>query len=104
MTKGTIRLSLLVILTLALLPPLVARATGAQVVQVTSDADRDAETSIAINPTNPNNVLAGWISSGDRTCGFGVSFDGGLHSPVIVVVQGRQLASVDCLSRVAAPS
>jgi len=51
MTKGTIRLSLLVILTLALLPPLVARATGAQVVQVTSDADRDAETSIAINPT-----------------------------------------------------
>ncbi len=104
MTKRTIRLSLLLILTLALLPPLVARATGAQVVQVTSDADRDAETSIAINPTNPNNVLAGWISSGDRTCGFGVSFDGGQHWPVIGVVPGIQLGSGGAFDRGTDPS
>jgi hypothetical protein len=47
------------------------------VVQITHDSDRDAETSIAINPTDASNMVAGWISSGDRTCGFGVSDDGG---------------------------
>ena len=49
MTKRTIRLSLLLILTLALLPPLVARATGAQVVQVTSG---QAVVTLLLDPQN----------------------------------------------------
>ncbi len=55
------------------------------VFRVTNDSDRDAETSVAINPLNANNFVAGWISSGDRTCGFGVSEDGGAHWTVGVV-------------------
>src|SRR6266508_825768 len=78
---------LLALLLSALLPPLVAGASSAQVVRVTFDADRDAETSVAVNPNNPSNVVAGWISSGDRTCGYGVSFDGGLTwgAPVVAM-------------------
>jgi len=75
-----------------LVPPVVAGAATVAVVQVTSDGDRDAETSIAVNPKNPLNLVAGWISSGDRTCGFGVSFDGGV-SWSVGVVPGIQRSS-----------
>src|SRR6266542_1908313 len=70
-----------------LLPALAAGASSAQVVRVTNDDDRDAETSIAVNPRNPLNVVAGWISSGDRTCGYGVSSDGGATwgAPVVAL-------------------
>ena len=69
----------------ALMSPLVAGAAPVSVVQVTHDGDRDAETSIAINPKNSQNLVAGWISSGDRTCAFGVSFNGGVTWSVGVV-------------------
>jgi hypothetical protein len=65
-----------------------AQAGSATVVQVTNDTNRDAETSIAINPNDASNVVAGWITSGERTCGYGVSFDGGLTWPVIGVIPG----------------
>ncbi len=68
---------------LVLFPTVVQGAST--VFRVTNDSDRDAETSIAINPTNSSNIVAGWISSGDRTCGFGVSDDGGAHWSVGVV-------------------
>jgi hypothetical protein len=70
-------LFVLALVTAALLPAVVHGA--ATVYRVTNDNDRDAETSVAINPTNASNLLAGWISSGDRTCGYGVSDDGGVH-------------------------
>src|SRR5919201_6743159 len=76
----------------ALIPTVVAQAASSTVVQVTHDADRDAETSIAVNPKNANNLVAGWISPGDQTCGFGVSFDGGL-SWKVGVVPGIQRSS-----------
>jgi len=95
------------LLTLAvsvLLPALVAGASSAQVVRVTNDNDRDAETSIAVNPRNPLNVVAGWISSGDRTCGYGVSFDGGATWPVVGVVPGIQTGSGGQFDRGTDPS
>jgi hypothetical protein len=73
------------------------------VFQVTNDTDRDAETSIAINPTDASNMVAGWISSGDRTCGFGVSDDGGAHWSG-GVVPGIQLASGGSFDRGTDPS
>ncbi len=104
MTKRAVRISLLSILSLALLPVVAGQASGAQVVQVTHDGDRDAETSIAINPTNPQNLLAGWISSGDHTCGYGVSFDGGQTWPVVGVVPGIQSGSGGAFDRGTDPS
>src|SRR6266545_2704599 len=98
---------LIPLLTLAvsvLLPALVAGASSAQVVRVTNDNDRDAETSIAVNPRNPLNVVAGWISSGDRTCGYGVSFDGGATWPVVGVVPGIQTGSGGQFDRGTDPS
>jgi hypothetical protein len=72
----------------------VARADrAAQVFRVTFDNDRDAETSIAVNPTNTSNIVAAWISRGDLSCAFGVSFDGGQSWPVVGVVPGIQRAS-----------
>jgi hypothetical protein len=65
--------------------PAVVQGAVTSVVQITSDVDRDAETSIAINPTDASNIVAGWISSADRTCGFGVSDDGGATWNVGVV-------------------
>src|SRR5438132_10237858 len=71
--------------------------------QVTNDADRDAETSIAINPTNADNIVAGWISSGDHTCGFGVSDNGGA-SWTVGVIPGVQRASGGSFDRGTDPS
>lgn len=104
MTKQAVRISLVSLFTLALLPAVVGEASVVQVVQVTHDNDRDAETSIAINPTNPQNLLAGWISSGDRTCGYGVSFDGGQTWPVVGVVPGILLGSGGAFDRGTDPS
>jgi hypothetical protein len=104
MKRRTLRMSLLSVLVIALMPPLIGHASGAQVVQITFDSDRDAETSIAINPTNALNVVAGWISSGDRTCGYGVSFDGGTTWPVVGVVPGIQTESGGTFDRGTDPS
>jgi hypothetical protein len=85
---------LLAILLVALLTPSLAQAASpVKVVRVTFDNDRDAETSIAVNPKNSRNLLAGWISSGDLTCGYGVSFDGGRTWPVVGVIPGIQKQS-----------
>jgi hypothetical protein len=89
----------------ALVAQLPASAVQApEAVRVTFDADRDAETSVAANPTDPDNLLAGWISQADRTCGYGVSFDGGLTWPVVGVVPGIQLGSGGQFDRGTDPS
>ena len=94
----------LVVLTLFALVVLPTIALAAPVVtQVTNDQDRDAETSVAINPTNPNNIAAGWISSGDRTCGYGVSFDGGT-TWTVGVIPGIQTGSGGLFDRGTDPS
>ena len=85
-----------------LLFPAVVRGAST-VYQITHDSDRDAETSIAINPTNAQNMVAGWISSGDHTCGFGVSDDGGVTWS-IGVLPGIQLASGGSYDRGTDPS
>jgi hypothetical protein len=72
--------------------------------QITFDNDRDAETSIAINPTNLRNVVAGWISSGDLSCGFGVSMDGGKTWPTVGVIPGIQKQSGGQFDRGTDPS
>jgi hypothetical protein len=93
MSRRILRIALVATVAAVFMPTLLARAAVISVARVTFDSDRDAETSIAINPTNPNNVLAGWISSGDNTCGYGVSFDGGSTWPVVGVVPGIQRGS-----------
>jgi hypothetical protein len=72
-----------------------AGATTLTVAQVTNDANRDAETSIAINPLSPNNVVAAWITREPtgNTCGYGVSFDGGITWPTIGIVPGIDKAN-----------
>ncbi|GAC1439026.1 MAG: sialidase family protein [Thermoanaerobaculia bacterium] len=89
-------------LLIALLP-LSVYGGQASVTQVTFNADLDAETSIAINPTNTQNVVAGWISRGDATCGYGVSFDGGANWRV-GVVPGVQTGSGGTFDRGTDPS
>jgi hypothetical protein len=96
--------ALLALVISAMLPPPVAGASSAQVARVTFDDDRDAETSVSVNPRNPSNVVAGWISRGDGTCGFGVSFDGGLSWPVVGVVPGIQTGSGGQFDRGTDPS
>lgn len=91
----------LVVVGTLLLPLSLHAATS--ITQVTFDADRDAETSIAINPKDAKNVVAGWISSGDHTCGYGVSFDGGA-SWTTGVVPGIQLQSGGSFDRGTDPS
>ena len=82
------------LLAVVLMPALVAGAAILQVVQVTGDTNRDAETSIAINPTNPQNIVAGWITSEPTggTCGFAASFDGGQNWTTPGVVPGVDTA------------
>jgi hypothetical protein len=76
----------------------VVAATGAAtltVAKVTNDGNRDAETSIAVNPLNQDNVLAAWITREPtgNTCGYGVSFDGGVTWPTVGVVPGIDKAN-----------
>jgi hypothetical protein len=95
MRVRTIRAAIAVLVPVAvLLPTLVAGAATSQLVQVTTDTNRDAETSISINPTNPLNVVAGWITSEptDGTCGFAASFDGGKTWTTPGVVPGVDVA------------
>jgi len=97
----------LIVALLALLAfPGLALAAGraTSVVQITHDQDRDAETSIAVNPLDTQNVIAGWISSGDLTCGYGASFDGGRTWPVVGVVPGIQKGSGGTFDRGTDPS
>ncbi len=93
------------LLAVLLLTP--ARAQAVQPIdisQITFDNDRDAETSIAINPTNPHNVVAGWISTGDLSCGFGASMDGGKTWPNVGVIPGIQKQSGGQFDRGTDPS
>jgi hypothetical protein len=93
MSRRILHIALVATAAAIFMPTLLARASVVSVARVTFDSDRDAETSIAINPLNPNNVVAGWISSGDNTCAYGVSFDGGSTWPVVGVVPGIQRGS-----------
>ena len=94
------------VLIAVLMPALVARASTLQLVQVTTDTNRDAETSIAINPKNPLNVVAGWITSEPTggTCGFAASFDGGQTWTTPGVVPGidtaHEIGRASCRERV----
>ena len=94
MRVGAIRAAIAALLVAVLMPALVAGAATLQLVQVTTDANRDAETSIAINPTNPMNVVAGWITSEPTgaTCGFAASFDGGQSWTTPGIVPGIDTA------------
>ena len=48
------------------------------VVNVTHDGNGDNELDIAINPTNPSNMVAGWNDYGvGNSCGVGWTTDGG---------------------------
>jgi hypothetical protein len=81
-----LRLVPLLVLLVAVITVPAAQGETATVVQVTDDDDPDAETSIAVNPKNSQNLVAGWITRGaDPTCGVGVSFDGGLTWSVGVI-------------------
>jgi len=105
MVRRAFGLALLVLVCAILLAPLAAQAADPPAVfQVTFDQDRDAETSIAINPTNTRNIVAGWISSGDRSCGYGVSFDGGATWPIVGVIPGIQKDSGGQFERGTDPS
>src|ERR687886_1383160 len=45
---------------------------------VTADDNGDNEVDIAVNPTNPNNLIAGWNDYGEgNSCGVGYSTNGG---------------------------
>jgi hypothetical protein len=105
MMRRILGMCLLAVLLAALLTPWLAQAAPpVKVVQVTFDDDRDAETSIAVNPTNSRNLLAGWISSGDLTCGYGVSRNGGRTWPVVGVIPGIQKQSGGQFDRGTDPS
>ena len=67
-----------ILLVIGLLPGLV-NAGPITVIQVTHNDVVDAEPSIAINPLNSKNVVAGWISGTTESysCTYGASFDGG---------------------------
>src|SRR6266540_2744506 len=41
------------------------------------DTNGDNEVDIAINPTNPQNLIAAWNDYGRGSCGLGYSADGG---------------------------
>ncbi len=105
MLRRVLGICLLAALLVALLTPWLAQAAPPiKVVRITFDDDRDAETSIAANPTKSNNLLAGWISSGDMTCGYGVSFNGGRTWPVVGVIPGIQKQSGGQFDRGTDPS
>lgn len=98
------RLLLPLAIALTVLFPFAAgAASGVSVTQITFDNDRDAETSIAINPTNSNNVIGGWISSGDLTCGVGTSSNGG-RTWRVGVIPGIQKNSGGSFDRGTDPS
>jgi hypothetical protein len=105
MMRRVLGMCLLAVLLAALLTPWLAQAAPpVKVVRVTFDNDRDAETSIAVNPTNSRNLVAGWISSGDLTCGYGVSHNGGRTWPVVGVIPGIQKQSGGQFDRGTDPS
>jgi len=105
MFRRVLGICLFAVLLAALLTPWLAQAAPPiKVVRITFDDDRDAETSIAANPTRPHNLLAGWISSGDLTCGYGVSFNGGNTWRVVGVIPGIQKQSGGQFDRGTDPS
>src|SRR5919199_1409901 len=53
-------------------------ATVTSLANVTADDHRDNEVDIAVNPKNPNNLIAGWNDYGPGgSCGVGYSTNGG---------------------------
>jgi len=44
---------------------------------MSADRDGDNEVDVAINPTNPKNLVAAWNDYGSDSCGIGTSYDGG---------------------------
>jgi hypothetical protein len=75
------RLALVLALMLAGIGVLVASGAAATVVttaNITADADGDNEVDIAVNPTNPQNLIAAWNDYGTgNSCGLGYSMDAG---------------------------
>lgn len=64
--------------------PIQASSTSARVLTLANisndgpDSNGDNEVDIAVNPTNPNNLIAAWNDYGPgQSCGLGYSFDGG---------------------------
>ncbi len=56
------------------LPALANAATVTSLANVTADDNGDNEVDIAVNPTNPNNLIAGWNDYGvGGSCGVGYS-------------------------------
>jgi hypothetical protein len=54
-------------------------ATVVTLANITNDADGDNEVDIAVNPTNPQNLIAAWNDYGNgNSCGLGYSTNGGL--------------------------
>ena len=62
---------------LAFVPGAAASTIVTGPVNITADAVGDNEVDVAINPTNPRNLLAEWNDYGSGSCGVGTSFDGG---------------------------
>ena len=75
-----LRLGLACALALALIGAVPASAAPAVVTQafITNDKNGDNEVDIAINPTDPTNLVAAWNDYGNgNSCGLGYSTDGG---------------------------
>jgi hypothetical protein len=74
--------TLLLALMLVGLGVLVSTGAAATVVtsaNITNDSDGDNEVDIAVNPTNPQNLIAAWNDYGNgNSCGLGYSDNGGL--------------------------
>jgi hypothetical protein len=75
------RCALLLVLALAAFGVLVSAGAAATVVtmaNITNDDNGDNEVDIAVNPTNPQNLIADWNDYGNgNSCGLGVSDNGG---------------------------
>src|SRR5262245_32089014 len=75
------RFALLLALALVAFGVLVSAGGAASVVttaNITNDDNGDNEVDIAVNPTNPQNLIADWNDYGlGQSCGLGYSDDGG---------------------------
>jgi hypothetical protein len=92
--------SLSLVLVLLLSPVTLAGAAPAQVppnFNVSAEPGNEAEDAIAINPTNPSNIVAMSVLPGPRVGIFeGVSFDGGLTWTRQVIGDGDELGELCC--------
>ncbi len=76
-----LRLAFLSALIVAIAGVMTAAGSAATLItsaNITNDADGDNEVDIAINPTNPQNLIAAWNDYGNgNSCGLGYSLNGG---------------------------